>query len=88
MIFHQTIQIFVEWPGCVVSTPVVVVSVRVGEEIPTQNWEIPGFVSRLCLIFVIQGCEVVGQGTKVGLKQMREYNTYKIYYINVLLPLC
>lgn len=47
MDFQDSIQALVERPGGVVPCPVVVLTVRVGEEIPTQHWK-PWGLGSIC----------------------------------------
>lgn len=65
--FQDAVQALVEWPGSVIACPVVVLPVRIGEEIATQHrkpWR-PGPWFHPCPL--VQSIKVVREGAKLGL---------------------
>lgn len=65
--FQDAVQALVERPGSVIPGPVVVLPVRVGEEIPAQHGEAwrPG--PRLHPCPLVQSVEIVREGAELGL---------------------
>lgn len=65
---QHPVQALVERPGSVVSCPVVILPVRIGEEIPSQNWKPRWPHPRHDAHFLVQGIKVVRERAKLCLQ--------------------
>lgn len=65
---QHAVHALVEGPGGVVATPVVVLTVCVRKEVPTQHRVVWGSGTLGHIVGLVNRSEVVGQGPKLGLE--------------------